>query len=344
MRIHGVDNIKPAAARKPCRRQRQDPDDAADPHPHRQAGARRRAACWKPSPGRSFRPSRQSCSAAAPTALKLANPIAADMSDMRPSLLPGLLSRRAAQCRQGLSATSRSSKSPAPMRTTAPEGQRRVAGGVRRGTASLDGAGRSWSNAAKGGGKPVDVFDAKADALAVHRSLRPADDQYPDRAGRSRLVSSRPLRHDQDGPEDRARLLRRIPSEDAGSARCLRRALRLRGLSSTPCPSRRRRRPAPSRRWSFPPSRRSSATSPSSSTRAWKPARIMRAASGADRKLITGVNVFDIFEGASLGEGKKSIAIEVSDPAGRAHADRRGFRGADPEDRRQCCKVHRRRA
>ena len=38
---------------------------------------------------------------------------------------------------------------------------------------------------------------------------------------------------------------------------------------------------------------------------------ILKAASGVDRKLITGVNVFDIFEGASLGEGKKSVAIEV---------------------------------
>ncbi|MBW8284433.1 MAG: hypothetical protein K0M55_12600, partial [Rhizobium sp.] len=28
-------------------------------------------------------------------------------------------------------------------------------------------------------------------------------------------------------------------------------------------------------------------------------------------KLITGVNVFDIFEGASVGEGRKSVAIEV---------------------------------
>ncbi|MGO7726346.1 hypothetical protein ACC675_37585, partial [Rhizobium ruizarguesonis] len=38
------------------------------------------------------------------------------------------------------------------------DGQRRVAGGIRRGTASLAGAGRAWSNTAKGGGKPVDVF------------------------------------------------------------------------------------------------------------------------------------------------------------------------------------------
>jgi phenylalanyl-tRNA synthetase beta chain len=39
---------------------------------------------------------------------------------------------------------------------------------------------------------------------------------------------------------------------------------------------------------------------------------LTKAALAADRKLITGVNVFDVFEGASIGEGKKSIAIEVS--------------------------------
>ncbi len=39
LRMHGVDKIAPAAARKPWRRQRQDPDDAADPHARCQAGA-----------------------------------------------------------------------------------------------------------------------------------------------------------------------------------------------------------------------------------------------------------------------------------------------------------------
>jgi len=38
---------------------------------------------------------------------------------------------------------------------------------------------------------------------------------------------------------------------------------------------------------------------------------LVKAASLADRKLVSGVNVFDVFEGASVGEGKKSIAIEV---------------------------------
>jgi phenylalanyl-tRNA synthetase beta chain len=39
---------------------------------------------------------------------------------------------------------------------------------------------------------------------------------------------------------------------------------------------------------------------------------LTKAALAADRKLINSVSVFDVFEGASLGADKKSIAIEVS--------------------------------
>ena len=39
---------------------------------------------------------------------------------------------------------------------------------------------------------------------------------------------------------------------------------------------------------------------------------IVRAAAGADKALITDVGVFDVFTGAALGEGRKSIAIEVT--------------------------------
>ncbi len=38
---------------------------------------------------------------------------------------------------------------------------------------------------------------------------------------------------------------------------------------------------------------------------------LVRAVSSADKKLIAGVQVFDVFTGGSLGEGKKSIAVEV---------------------------------
>jgi phenylalanyl-tRNA synthetase beta chain len=43
--------------------------------------------------------------------------------------------------------------------------------------------------------------------------------------------------------------------------------------------------------------------------------QIRRAAKGADKKLITGVDVFDVFDGPKaaeqLGQGKKSVAISV---------------------------------
>jgi phenylalanyl-tRNA synthetase beta chain len=39
---------------------------------------------------------------------------------------------------------------------------------------------------------------------------------------------------------------------------------------------------------------------------------VVRAAMAADRKLIAGVNVFDLFEGQALGSGKKSLALEVT--------------------------------
>ena len=39
---------------------------------------------------------------------------------------------------------------------------------------------------------------------------------------------------------------------------------------------------------------------------------VVRAALGADKKLIANVSVFDLFEGKALGPGKKSLALEVT--------------------------------
>ena len=43
-----------------------------------------------------------------------------------------------------------------------------------------------------------------------------------------------------------------------------------------------------------------------------KAADIVRAAQSVDRKLITGVTVFDVYEGKGIEPGKKSIAIAVT--------------------------------
>ena len=41
-------------------------------------------------------------------------------------------------------------------------------------------------------------------------------------------------------------------------------------------------------------------------------AKVLRAAEGADKKLIAAVSVFDLFESEALGANKKSLAIEVT--------------------------------
>ncbi len=51
---------------------------------------------------------------------------------------------------------------------------------------------------------------------------------------------------------------------------------------------------------------------------------VVRAALGADKALISGVTVFDVFEGGALAaEGKKSVAIEVTlQPAAETLTDK----------------------
>ncbi|PDT86268.1 phenylalanine--tRNA ligase subunit beta [Sinorhizobium sp. BJ1] len=242
--------------------------------------------------------------------LKLANPIAADMSDMRPSLLPGLLTAAQRNADKGYGDVAIFEVSGTYEGDT-PEAQRRVAGGVRRGTASLNGAGRLWSNAAKGGGKPVDVFDAKADAIAVLEACGvpmgnvqfeaggPAW-YHPGRSGTIKL-----------GPKI---VLGSFGEFHPKTLDALDVSGPIAGfeiyVDAMPEPKKKTTRTKPALELSpFQAVKRDFAFVVDKEVEA---AAVVRAASGADRKLVTGVNVFDVFEGASLGEGKKSIAIEVT--------------------------------
>ena len=70
---------------------------------------------------------------------------------------------------------------------------------------------------------------------------------------------------------------------------------------------------------------------------------IVRAAQGVDKKLITGVTVFDVYEGKGIDDGKKSIAIAVTiQPREKTLTDQeidavggQDRRRGDQEDRRQ---------
>ncbi|MCQ1834677.1 phenylalanine--tRNA ligase subunit beta [Neorhizobium galegae] len=242
-------------------------------------------------------------------ALKLANPIAADMSDMRPSLLPGLLSAAQRNADKGFGDVAIFEVS-GTYESDRPEGQRRVAGGIRRGTATINGSGRLWSNTAKGGGKPVDVFDAKADALAVLEACglpmgnvqieKGAPEWYhPGRSGTIKMGPKVVLGY---FGEFHPKTLGTL---DVSGALCGFEVF----LDAMPEPKKKATRTKPPLELSpFQVVKRDFAFVVSSDVEA---GAIVKAATSADRKLITGVNVFDVFEGASLGEGRKSIAVEV---------------------------------
>ncbi len=252
--------------------------------------------------------------------LSLANPIAADMSDMRPSLLPGLLTAAQRNADKGFGDVAIFEVSGTYENDT-PSGQRRVAGGIRRGTASLAGAGRSWSNAAKGGGKPVDVFDAKADAIAVLEACGvPMGNvqfeaggpswYHPGRSGTIKLGPKIILGY---FGEFHPKVLEALDVSGALSGFEV-------YVDAMPEPKKKATRTKPALELSpFQAVKRDFAFVVDKSVEA---GAILKAASSADRKLVTGVNVFDIFEGASLGEGKKSVAIEVViQPADRTLTD-----------------------
>ncbi|ASY65040.1 Phenylalanyl-tRNA synthetase beta chain [Sinorhizobium sojae CCBAU 05684] len=243
-------------------------------------------------------------------ALKLANPIAADMSDMRPSLLPGLLTAAQRNADKGYGDVAVFEVSGTYEGDT-PEAQRRVAGGIRRGTASLNGAGRLWSNAAKGGGKPVDVFDAKADAIAVLEAcgVPMANVQFEAggpswyHPGRSATIKLGPKIVLGAFGEFHPKTLDAL---DVSGPLCGFEIY----IDAMPEPKRKATRTKPALELSpFQAVKRDFAFVVDKAVEA---AAIIRAASGADRKLVTGVNVFDVFEGTSVGEGKKSVAIEVT--------------------------------
>jgi len=239
-------------------------------------------------------------------ALKLSNPIAASMSDMRPSLLPGLISAAQRNAARGFSDVALFEVS-STYENDRYEGQRRVAGGIRRGTAVMDGAGRHWS----GNSAAVGVFDAKADALAALEAAGAPVDKlqivaggpdwyHPGRSGTIRL-----------GPKIVLATFgeihpRTLEALDAEGPVCGFEVF----IDAIPEPKAKATRTKPRLDLSpFQLVRRDFAFVVDKSVEA---ATIERAAAAADKKLVTAVRVFDIFEGASLGEDKKSVAIEVS--------------------------------
>lgn len=237
--------------------------------------------------------------------LVLANPISSDLTDMRPSLLPGLIAAAQRNADRGFGDVALFEVGAVYLDDT-PDGQLAVAGGVRRGSARMAGAGRHWTDTARA----ADAFDVKADALALLAvvgapvdSLQCIDTSpnwyHPGRAGSLRLGPN-VLAHfgelhpltlealDVEGPLVGFEVfLDRVPAPRAKAGRA-RPALDASDLQ---------------------PVRRDFAFLVAGEVKAGD---IVRAARGADKRLIAEVGVFDLFAAETLGAGKKSIAIEVT--------------------------------
>lgn len=237
--------------------------------------------------------------------LEVANPIASDLSDMRPTLLAGLIAAAQANANRGMSDVALFEVGQI-FRGDRPQDQFMAASGVRRGFASSEGLGRHWSGSAQ-----ADVFDVKADALAVLAAAGAPMQAlqfvaggpswlHPGRSGTIQIGPQNVLGYfgevhpralealGADGPLVVFEvILDRIPEAKKKPTR----AKPLIELSA------------------FQPVSRDFAFIVDRTVRT---ADIVRAAQGVDKKLITGVNVFDVYEGKGIDDGKKSIAIAVT--------------------------------
>ena len=302
LRMHGMDNIVPVPM--PERKGR----TARLPLVHRRAGQARRVLAaramqeiitWSfvgEGPATDF--------GGGVPELRLSNPLSAEMSDMRPSLLAGLADAARRNCERGsddiaLFEVGQIFQSPLP------EGQKIMAAGLRHGIAA-PGGGRNWRDDAR----HADLFDAKTDALAVLGAVGLPVEKlmlftdlpswyHPGRSGELRL-----------GPKT---CLARFGEMHPGLARkfdfrhpVVIFEIWLDHIPEPRTPGQRRRNAAdlPSlmaltRDFAFVVDRGVPAE------------KILRAVRSADRQLIANVRIFDIYQSEELGPDKVSIGVDV---------------------------------
>jgi phenylalanyl-tRNA synthetase beta chain len=237
--------------------------------------------------------------------LTLVNPMAADLSNMRPSLIPGLVAAAERNARRGVSDVALFEVGQIFL-GSGENDQRIAAASVRRGRAKAGEEGRNWS-----GGGLVDVFDAKRDAMTLLSALGvnanavqvvPGGPSFlhPGRAatlqfGSKTVVGWFGQLHpstcealDAEGPIVAFEItLDAIPAPKAKPSRTKSKLIRS----------------------DFMPVERDLAFVVGESVGA---ADILKAAESAERALVAKVGVFDVYRGQGMTEGAKSIAIHVT--------------------------------
>lgn len=299
LRIEGYDKVPAVSVRRPEGL----PKPALGPAQARANRARRALACrgmaeavtW------SFTARRDAALfGGVPDSLRIANPISAELDAMRPSVLPNLLAAARRNLERGIPDPALFEVGPQ-FAGDAPQDETRVAAGVRRGMSGP----RHWAERPR----PVDAFDAKADALAVLGALGVNVDQlqarreapswyHPGRSG-TLAFGSNPLAH---FGELHPRVLEAMDA--AGPIAAFEVFLdRIPGRKGKRGPARpvlvRSEFPAVERDFAFVVDEAVEAEA------------IVKAVRGADRKLIAGAFVFDVYAGQGVAGGKKSVAIAV---------------------------------
>ena len=238
--------------------------------------------------------------------LALANPIAAELSDMRPSLLPGLIMAAQRNADRGIGDVALFEVGQV-FKGDKPEDQFTAATGLRRALAKPDGAGRDWSHPAT----PVDAFDAKADAWAVLAAAGAPMAALQVVAGGPAWLHPGRSGTIQMGPKNVIGWFGELHPRALA-------ALKAEGplvgfevlLETIPEPKAKATRAKPMLELSaFQPVERDFAFIVD---RKIKAGDIVRTAQAADRKLITNVSVFDVYEGKGIDPDKKSVAIAVT--------------------------------
>jgi phenylalanyl-tRNA synthetase beta chain len=237
--------------------------------------------------------------------LALANPIAADLSDMRPSLIPGLVGAAERNARRGMSDVALFEVGQIFL-GPGENDQRIAAAALRRGRAKADAEGRHWS-----GGGLVDVFDAKRDAMALLSALGAKENAV------QAVPGGPPFLH-----PGRAATLQFGPKTVVGWFGQLHpsvcEALDAEGpivafeiaLDVIPAPKMKPTKIKPKLiRSDFMPVERDLAFVVGETVGVID---IVRAAEGAERSLVARVGVFDVYRGEGLPEGAKSVAIHVT--------------------------------
>jgi phenylalanyl-tRNA synthetase beta chain len=237
--------------------------------------------------------------------LALANPIASDLSDMRPSLVPGLVMAAQRNADRGFPEVALFEVGQI-FHGDQPEQQLTAATAVRRLRAKPTG-GRHWST----GAHEVDVFDAKADALALLTAAGAPVQSMQIVAGGPTWLHPGRSGTIQIGPQNvlgwfgelHPKTLQVLGAEGPLVAFEM-------FLERIPEPKARSTRAKPQLELSaFQPVERDFAFVVPRTARA---SDIVRAAQGVDRKLITNINVFDVYEGPGIEPDKKSVAIAVT--------------------------------